>query len=210
MQTLDRDSAGLAAAHEELIEIDRSLRLILRGQPEPPQDEKAWAIHGTRGHRRSERRRLKAKIPVIQDLIRRRQDLWAVYNDRARPYLSHKGLPGLPREVLGIILSQYDTNGPDRDYTEPVPNRGRDIIQDIQSIRLSCRQLNEEASRLLVPHVSIEMTTDSMEHLEKVIAHPLVGPGVKCLRLILPYYPSEMADSRVVFKQVQIKREIRL
>ncbi|KAF3809612.1 hypothetical protein GCG54_00012899 [Colletotrichum gloeosporioides] len=54
------------------------------------------------------------------------------------------------------------------------------------------------------------MTTDSMEHLEKVIAHPLIGPGVKCLRLILPYCPSEMADSRVVFKQVQIKREIRL
>ncbi|KAF5520292.1 hypothetical protein CGCA056_v008733 [Colletotrichum aenigma] len=54
------------------------------------------------------------------------------------------------------------------------------------------------------------MATDSMKHLEKVIAHPLVGPGVKCLRLILPYYPSEMADSRVVFKQVQIKREIRL
>ncbi|KAL3291184.1 putative benzoate 4-monooxygenase cytochrome p450 protein [Colletotrichum asianum] len=210
MQTLDRDSAGLAAAHEELVEIDRSLRLILRGQPEPPKDEKAWAIHGTRLRRHNERRRLKAQIPVIRDLIRRRQDLWAVYNDRARPYLSHKGLPDLPREVLGIILSQYDTNGPDRDYTEPVPNRGRDIVQDIQSIQLSCRQLNEEASRLLVPHVSIEMTTDSMEHLEKVIAHPFIGPGVKCLRLILPHYPSEMADSRVVFKQVQIRRQIRL
>ncbi|KAJ3961634.1 hypothetical protein N0V92_001689 [Colletotrichum tropicale] len=210
MQTLDRDSAGLAAAHEELVEIDRSLRLILRGQPEPPKDEKAWAIHSTRLRRHNERRRLKAQIPVIRDLIRRRQDLWAVYNDRARPYPSHKGLPDLPREVLGIILSQYDTNGPDRDYTEPVPNRGRDIVQDIQSIRLSCRQLNDEASRLLVPHVSIEMTTDSMEHLEKVIAHPFIGPGVKCLRLILPYYPSEMVDSRVVFKQVQIRRRIRL
>lgn len=143
---------------------------------------------------------------MIRDLIQRRQDLWAVYNDRAQPHVSQSNILHLPREILGMILSNFDTDGPDRDYTQPVPDRERDVIQTIQSLRLSCRRLHDEASHHSVPHVSIEMNPDSLEQVEKFLAHPIIGHGVRGLRIIIPFYSKEMVKDFRVFTRVQALR----
>ncbi|KAF6824970.1 hypothetical protein CPLU01_10570 [Colletotrichum plurivorum] len=88
LQGLDiSDLPGLNGLHEALVELDRLLYRILINQPEPTVTG-CWGYSRPNSKQQRDREgRLKVLLPTIHGLVQRRKELWAMYNERARPHL---------------------------------------------------------------------------------------------------------------------------
>lgn len=67
-------------------------------------------------------------------------------------------------------------------------------IKTVQSIRLTCRQLCEISSHLLVPCMHITPTLSSLERLDQVLSHPLISRGLRLLCVSLPILKASVAE----------------
>ncbi|KAG5798108.1 hypothetical protein H9Q69_002852 [Fusarium xylarioides] len=76
-----------------------------------------------------------------------------------------------------------------RDPDEPTAAQ----VDDIRSIRLTCRRFCQWASPLLIPEISVYLTETSLEHLRNVSRHQLISSGVRSVHVKLPYYDQRMA-----------------
>ncbi|KAF5650926.1 hypothetical protein F25303_4187 [Fusarium sp. NRRL 25303] len=76
-----------------------------------------------------------------------------------------------------------------RETDEPTAAR----VDDICSLRLTCRRFCQWASPLLIPEISVCMTEPSLERLKNVSGHQLIGSGVRSVHVKLPYYEQRMA-----------------
>nr|RBQ86869.1 hypothetical protein FVER53263_13042 [Fusarium verticillioides] len=76
-----------------------------------------------------------------------------------------------------------------RDPDEPKAAR----VDDIRSLRLTCRCFCQWASPLLIPEISVYMTEKSLERLKNVSQHQLIRSGVRSVHVKLPYYEQRMA-----------------
>ncbi|CVL07478.1 uncharacterized protein FMAN_14384 [Fusarium mangiferae] len=87
-----------------------------------------------------------------------------------------------------------------RDLDEPTSAR----VDDIRSLRLTCRRFCQLASPLLISELSVSMTEASLERLRNVSSHQLIGSGVRRLHVKLPYYDRYMADNLTHFAYFHI------
>ncbi|KAF5543206.1 hypothetical protein FPHYL_11321 [Fusarium phyllophilum] len=76
-----------------------------------------------------------------------------------------------------------------RDPDEPAAAR----VDDICSLRLTCRRFCQWASPLLIPEISVYLTEISLERLRNVSRHQLISSGVRSVHVKLPYYDQRMA-----------------
>ncbi|KAF5649638.1 hypothetical protein F52700_534 [Fusarium sp. NRRL 52700] len=76
-----------------------------------------------------------------------------------------------------------------RDPDEPTAAR----VDDIRSIRLTCRRFCQWASPLLIPEITVYLTEASLERLRNVSRHQLIASGVRSVHVKLPYYDQRMA-----------------
>ncbi|KAF5575148.1 hypothetical protein FPCIR_13285 [Fusarium pseudocircinatum] len=76
-----------------------------------------------------------------------------------------------------------------RDPDEPTAAR----VDDIRSIRLTCRRFCQWASPLLIPEITVSLTETSLERLKNVSRHQLISSGVRSVHVKLPYYDQRMA-----------------
>jgi hypothetical protein len=91
-----------------------------------------------------------------------------------------------PSELLHRI---FDFLLHSRDPNEPTAAR----VDDIRSLRLTCRRFCQWASPLLIPEISVYMTETSLERLKNVSSHQLIRSGVRSVHVKLPYYEQRMA-----------------
>ncbi|KUI54520.1 hypothetical protein VP1G_01961 [Cytospora mali] len=67
--------------------------------------------------------------------------------------------------------------------------------QDIANIRLVCRRFTECSSHLLVHHVHLDgINPESLEKLEEISHHPVIGKGVQSVRLVTRFYTPIFAN----------------
>ncbi|KAF5716162.1 hypothetical protein FMUND_6505 [Fusarium mundagurra] len=90
--------------------------------------------------------------------------------------------PELVHRIFDFLLNAGD---PD----EPTAAR----VDDIRSIRLTCRRFCQWASPLLIPEISVCLTETSLERLRNVSRHQLISSGVRSVHVKLPYYDQRMA-----------------
>ncbi|KAF5567261.1 hypothetical protein FNAPI_725 [Fusarium napiforme] len=90
--------------------------------------------------------------------------------------------PELLHRVFNFLLHARDTE-------EPRAAR----VDDIRSLRLTCRCFCQWASPLLIPEISVYMTEKSLERLKNVSRHQLIRSGVRSVHVKLPYYEQRMA-----------------
>ncbi|KAF5589886.1 uncharacterized protein FSUBG_10992 [Fusarium subglutinans] len=76
-----------------------------------------------------------------------------------------------------------------RDPDEPTAAR----VDDIRSIRLTCRRFCQWASPLLIPEITVDLTETSLERFRNVSHHQLISSGVRSVHVKLPYYDQRMA-----------------
>ncbi|KAI0200375.1 hypothetical protein F4808DRAFT_460968 [Astrocystis sublimbata] len=69
-------------------------------------------------------------------------------------------------------------------------------VQSIKSLRLTCHRFHDLSSRLLLSHVRIDLTCESLAHFDEVSRHPFISKGIKAVTLSLaPFYDSFRAHS---------------
>ncbi|KUI63422.1 hypothetical protein VM1G_10260 [Cytospora mali] len=67
--------------------------------------------------------------------------------------------------------------------------------QEIASLRLVCRRFTECSSHLLVHHVHLDaINPESLEKLEEISRHPVVGKGVRSVRFVARFYTPIFAN----------------
>lgn len=79
--------------------------------------------------------------------------------------------------------------------------------RDIASARLVCQRFAATSSHLLVHYVCLDgINTRSLRKLEAISSHPLIGRGVRMVRLEALYYTSALADSAENFTWYAINK----
>ncbi|KAG7406469.1 hypothetical protein Forpe1208_v013670 [Fusarium oxysporum f. sp. rapae] len=101
--------------------------------------------------------------------------------------------PELLQRIFNFLLHA-------RDPDEPTAAR----VDDISSLRLTCRRFCQLASPLLIPEISYSMTEASLERLKNVSSHESIRSGVRSVHVKLPYYDRYMAANLTHFAYFHI------
>ncbi|WZH40859.1 uncharacterized protein QYS62_001797 [Fusarium acuminatum] len=95
----------------------------------------------------------------------------------------------IPPELLKhIFLHVLHARKSHATNQRPAPN-----VDDIRSLRLTCRRFCQLASPMLTPELNVFMTEASLERLKNVSCHQLIGSGVRSVHVKLPYYDRYLA-----------------
>ncbi|KAK4171993.1 hypothetical protein QBC36DRAFT_198046 [Triangularia setosa] len=65
--------------------------------------------------------------------------------------------------------------------------------------RLACQQLCAASSHLLVPVVAVDCRVASLERFSEIIRHPVIGKGVRTVRVPMHSYRCELSEVRTSF-----------
>ena len=105
-----------------------------------------------------------------RDLERLRDTTRQTINKLQRPFLRPLKILDLPDELLRLIflhvrgrttiseLAFYDFSGGN--------------VEQVKKLRLTCKRFCENSSHLLMFYVKVEMTSESLAHLDEVSRHP--------------------------------------
>ncbi|KAH8743443.1 hypothetical protein F5883DRAFT_592959 [Diaporthe sp. PMI_573] len=108
----------------------------------------------------------------------------------ARRLVLQDHITRLPDEVL-IEVFEYLRGKFDLER-DKYPTSG---IDNIKTLRLTCRRFSDASSHLLLHHLDVAITTSALEHLERVSQHPTISKGVETLKIHAAFYNPAPARS---------------
>lgn len=119
-------------------------------------------------------------------------------NKHSRPYLKSLGLMDLPDEILVTICSFLHPN-PYRSkecYTRPSgvfktncrSETERNLLKNIQNLRLTCKRLCDASSILLLPILTVGIDPDSLLRFSNVSRHPIISTACASMQDIIVLY----------------------
>jgi len=100
------------------------------------------------------------------------------FNRLVRPFLRDLSITDLPNEILIYILALVRAGG----------------VDSIKSARLVCRDFNAVSSPLLVLHVPLRFERYSLNNLNSISKHPIIGTGVRTIDIDMRFYDSSFLD----------------
>ncbi|KAE9362683.1 hypothetical protein N431DRAFT_358420, partial [Stipitochalara longipes BDJ] len=101
----------------------------------------------------------------------------------------------MPDEILIKIFEHVKGWQPDEQWF----SERASSVDEIKNLRLTCRRFCNTTSHLLMHFVIVELNPSSLYHLEEVSRHPTISKGILCVRVVLSYYDSYLADNIDVF-----------
>ncbi|KAK7031994.1 hypothetical protein R3P38DRAFT_2926371 [Favolaschia claudopus] len=107
-----------------------------------------------------------------------------------------------PNELLFRIFAEVLPNPvgapEDFDYTALREQSREDgHVQAVQTLRLTCARFCEVSSELLIIHLDLDISPDSLSRLERIASHPTIRNGVRSVRLCIdrldPSYANDLS-----------------
>lgn len=139
-------------------------------------------------------------IPLINAAA---DDFRTAFHAAIRPFARNIHITELPVEVLCIIFA-YVEGGIDYtslcafDLLQHNISKLRDI-QSIKNVRLTCKLFSNASARLLVRMLRLDISKESLEHLDRVSHHPTISRGIRVVCVNLHHYSSTLAEHQVEF-----------
>ncbi|KAJ0109993.1 hypothetical protein J7T55_014795 [Diaporthe amygdali] len=124
------------------------------------------------------------------------KDARHAFNLRARPLHQNKGILDLATELQ---LKVFDHIKGNFEKTECPCRDNWSEINDVKNLRLTCRLFCDNVSHLLIPCLHISLHTSSLQHMEEVIRHPTISPGVQLFRIHMEVRAVCLAEDFQVF-----------
>ncbi|KAK2599612.1 hypothetical protein N8I77_011351 [Diaporthe amygdali] len=142
----------------------------------------------------------KQSLPDLNKLLLRFEELQKdarhAFNLRARPLLQNKGILDLATELQ---LKVFDHIKGNFEKTECPCHINWSEINDVKNLRLTCRLFCNNVSHLLIPCLHISLNMSSLQHMEKVMRHPTISPGVRLFRIHMATREVSLAEDFQVF-----------
>ncbi|KAL1851039.1 hypothetical protein Daus18300_012710 [Diaporthe australafricana] len=149
--------------------------------------------------REVELRRVRKNLEKIRDSTR------LTINEALRPSLRPLKILDLPDELLRhiFLLVRGNTSMYELAFFDMHPGD----VKQIQKLRLTCKRFCETSSHLLMFYVKINLTPESLAHLDQVAQHPLISKGIRALKVCLGrHFDSDIAHDIRAFAQYQATR----
>ncbi|KAF6785960.1 hypothetical protein CMUS01_16537 [Colletotrichum musicola] len=134
------------------------------------------------------------KTDVYQDghwehykkLLSFRKQIWDIVNKL--PYASNEqlGLDKLSHEIYPEIFSHIVDHYP-VGCNDVFLHGQSDAVTIAKALRLTNRRLHDLATLYLMSRVDVEITKASIERLENIARHPVIGPFIRQIRFRLPF-----------------------
>lgn len=120
-------------------------------------------------------------------------------NTRVRPKIRPLKLLDLPDELLQWIFDCAISGG--WKLREPSRPRPESVLDTVRNLRLTCRRFHNTSSHLLLPHIRVYSTKQSLDHLEEVARHASISRGVRSIHIVLVFYNPTLARSIQAFAE---------
>ncbi|KAF6824967.1 hypothetical protein CPLU01_10567 [Colletotrichum plurivorum] len=132
------------------------------------------------------------------ELLSFRQQIWDIVNKLPYPSKEQLGLDKLPHEIYDEIFSHVVDHYP-VGWNEVFLYGQSDAVTIAKVLRLTNRRLHDVATPYLMSRVDVEITKASIERLENIARHPVIGPFIRQIRFRLPVHRQELTTDIRLF-----------
>lgn len=140
--------------------------------------------------------RLQGRLEELRDTLRR------TINEAVRPFLRPLNILKLPDELLRHIFL-YVRERTSR-YKLAFYELNRCNVAQIKKLRLTCRRFCATSSHLLMFDVTVDMTAQSLAHLDRVSRHPTISKGIRTIKICLGrHFDRDVANDFEAFARYQ-------
>lgn len=130
--------------------------------------------------------RLQGKLEELRDTLRR------TISEAVRPFLKPSNILALPEELLRHVFL----------YVRKRTSRYN--VEQIKNLRLTCSQFCATSSHLLMSDITVDMTAQSLAHLDRVSRHPTISKGIRTIRICLGrHFDRDVANDFEAFARYQ-------
>lgn len=149
-------------------------------------------------------RMIDVKSQLKQDLKDERENHQRITNSLSTTSLRPLTILDLPQEILLTISEHVKTQKPKSSHFSSSENK--ESINDIKSLRLTCWQLHNTSSHLLLNLIRVGLDQASLQDLQEIARHPLIGKGVVAVRVLLDFYDEGLAKELETFAAYNARR----
>lgn len=121
--------------------------------------------------------RLRGRLEEMRDTMRR------TINEAVRPFLRPLNILDLPDELLRHIFLHI--RGDTTTFNFDDCDDSGDDVQQVKDLRLTCRRFCATSSHLLMFYVKVDLTPESLAHLDRVSQHPTISKGIRVVKIYL-------------------------
>lgn len=142
-------------------------------------------------------------------LEKRRDATRQAINKRSRSLIRPLTIMDLPNELLTMIFEEVRGDAHMHMWEPSARARGHlDVARwDVQGLRLTCRRFCDNSSHLLIPCVTVDLTAQSLDLLEKLSRHPTISKGIRGVKVHLGrYFDGRIAQDFGTFARYQASR----
>lgn len=135
----------------------------------------------------------------------RRDNIRLAINEQTRPLLRPLTVLDLPNETLRSIFEYVkgETTMFELDFFD----MGRGDVAQVKNLRLTCRRFCDNSSHLLMFYVKVDMTPQSISHLNEVSQHPTISKGIRAVQIPLGrHFDANIANDFQDFAHYQASR----
>lgn len=125
-------------------------------------------------------------------------------NKRVRPTLRPLNILDLPDELLMQIFKHVKGGSDKRSLY--FFNFDPSEVKEVKVLRLVCRRFRDTSSHLLLRFITVNMTMQSLAHLEEVSHQPIISKGIRAIQVVLSFYDSVLAGDLRDFATYQASR----
>lgn len=143
--------------------------------------------------------RLRGRLEEMRDTMRR------TINEAVRPFLRPLNILDLPDELLRHIF--LHVRGDTTTFNFDDCDDGGDDVEQVKDLRLTCRRFCATSSHLLMFYVKVDLTPESLAHLDRVSQHPTISKGIRAVKVCLGgHFESEISHDTRAFARYQISK----
>lgn len=140
--------------------------------------------------------RLQGRLEELSDTLRR------AINEAVRPFLRPLNILALPEELLRHVFL-YVRERTSR-YNLAFYKLYRCDVEQIKNLRLTCSHFCATSSHLLMSYVTVDMTAQSLAHLDRVSQHPTISKGIRTIKICLGrHFDRDVANDFGAFARYQ-------
>lgn len=150
--------------------------------------------------------RLQGRLEELRDTMRR------TINEASRPFLRPLNILDLPDELLRHIF--LHVRGDTTTFEFDDCDDGGEDVEQVKDLRLTCRRFCATSSHLLMIYVKVDLTPESLAHLDRVSQHPTISKGIRAVKIYLGRHfdPEISHDFRAFadYQESKLRRSISL
>lgn len=140
--------------------------------------------------------RLQSRLEELRDTMRR------TINEAVLPFLRPLNILDLPDELLRHIF--HHVRGDTAMLEFDVCDYSGVDVEQVKKLRLTCRRFCATSSHLLMLYVKVDLTPESLAHLNRVSQHPTISKGIRVVKICVGrHFDSEISHDVRAFASYQ-------